>query len=173
MARTPLSHRYLTIHVLGSLAVLYLLWLLLSGHWQPFLLSVGALCAVGVLLLALRMEVIDHESYPLHLRPWRVLGYWMWLVVEIVKANVDVARRILDPALPISPRVVRLKASQRTRLGRVIYANSITLTPGTVSIDVREDDEHIEVHALTQEAAAALEGGGMDRRVSRLEARGD
>ncbi len=93
--------------------------------------------------------------------------YWRWLAREVVKANLDVARRILSPSLPISPTVFTLKASQRTNLGRVTFANSITLTPGTVSIDLQGDT--IEIHALTQEAAKTLQTGEMDRRVTDME----
>jgi multicomponent Na+:H+ antiporter subunit E len=99
--------------------------------------------------------------------PLRALLYIPWLILEVVKSNIDVARRILDPRLPISPRVIEVQASQRRDIGRVIYANSITLTPGTVSIDT--DGDRITVHALTEEAAAGLLTGEMDRRVTRFE----
>ena len=82
-------------------------------------------------------------------------------------ANLDVAKRIIDPKLPISPTLITLKPSQRGDLGRVIYANSITLTPGTVTTNLSGDT--LEVHALTQEAADSLRKGDMDRRVARLE----
>ncbi|MDP6037346.1 MAG: Na+/H+ antiporter subunit E, partial [Candidatus Latescibacteria bacterium] len=75
--------------------------------------------------------------------------------------------RVLSPGLPISPRVVRVVATQKTDLCRVIYANSITLTPGTVSLVL--DGEEIVVHALTKEAADDVESGDMDRRVTGLE----
>jgi multicomponent Na+:H+ antiporter subunit E len=130
------------------------------------LLGLGALSALLVVTIALRMDVLDREGHPIHLRP-KALLYWPWLGWEIVKSNVDVARRILSPTLPISPTVIRLKASQKSELGKVIYANSITLTPGTVSIDI--DGDKIEVHALTREAAQALRTGDMDRRVTRFE----
>jgi multicomponent Na+:H+ antiporter subunit E len=84
-----------------------------------------------------------------------------------VLANLDVARRILTPALPIAPTVIKVKASQKSELGQVIYANSITLTPGTVSLMVEEDG--IIVHALSLEAAAELAAGDMDRRVTGME----
>lgn len=156
-------------HFLGSLVVLYVLWLVLSGHWDNgLLLTLGALSAVGVALLGWRMEVVDEETYPLHVRPGRFVVYWGWLIKEIALANVDVARRILARDLPISPIVFRIKTSERSALGRVIYANSITLTPGTVSTEVGED--YIEVHALTREAAEAVQAGEMDRRVAELEA---
>ena len=97
----------------------------------------------------------------------RGLLYLPYLALEIVKANLDVARRILDPKLPIDPVLVRVKTSQASELGQVLYANSITLTPGTVSMQV--DGGGILVHAIAREMAEDLEGGEMDRRVTAVE----
>ena len=141
-------------------------WLLWSGHYDTLLLSLGGLSILLVLVIAMRMRVVDEEGIPIS-PSLRALTYLPWLLWEIVKANVDVARRILDPRLPIEPHVIHVRASQRGDLARVIYANSITLTPGTVSIDLSAD--RITVHALTDEAARGLATGEMDRRVSRLE----
>ncbi len=154
------------LHAISLGVTLYSLWLLLSGHFEPLLLTLGAFSCLLVVLIALRMEVIDHESHPLHLTP-RLPLYWIWLLWEIVKSNLAVARLILAPRLSISPTVVRVTATQKSDLGRVIFANSITLTPGTVSMSL--DDDQIEVHALTNGMADQLETGAMDRRVTRLE----
>lgn len=147
-------------------AVLFGLWLLLSGHYTPLLLGFGVASCALVVLISARMDVVDREGHPIHLGP-RALTYWPWLLVEIVKANIDVAKRIVDPKLPISPTMLRVKASQKTEVGRVIYANSITLTPGTVSVELEGD--MIEVHSLTVEGAEALLEGEMDRRVTTME----
>lgn len=154
-------------HAISLGLILFALWLSLSGFFKPLLLGLGLVSCVFVVRIALRMDVVDREWYPIHLLFTRLLFYWPWLLKEIAKANIDVTRRILDPRLPISPTLVRLKASQRSDIGRVTYANSITVTPGTVSIDLQRDE--IVVHALTREAAAALEEGEMDRRVRVLE----
>ena len=154
------------IHAIRLGIVLYCLWLLLSGYYLPLLISLGLVSMVLVTAIALRMDIVDRETYPVRIA-WTVVSYWGWLAKEIVKSSIDVSRRILNPALPISPRVIRIKASQRSKLGLVTYANSITLTPGTVSIDVEGDT--IEVHALSEEAARDLEAGEMDRRVSAME----
>ncbi|MGH6953964.1 MAG: Na+/H+ antiporter subunit E, partial [Alphaproteobacteria bacterium] len=114
---------------LSLAAVLLVLWYLLSGHDELLLLSLGGASAVAVALIAWRKDWLDREGHPIHLT-WRAPAYWAWLAWQIVKSNVDVARRCLDPRLPISPTLVTLKASQGSDLGRVIYANSITLTPG-------------------------------------------
>jgi len=147
--------------------VLFVTWLLLSGHDEVLLLALGVVSCAVTAWIARRMDVVDREGQPIHLG-WRTLVYLPWLIVEIIKANLDVARRILDPRMPISPTVITLDASQKSELGQVIYANSITLTPGTVSL--RLHDNQIDVHAIAEEAAEGLETGDMDRRVSVLEA---
>ncbi len=153
-------------HAISLGMFLYVLWLLLSGHFEPLLLGLGALSCLIVVIIALRMDVIDHESHPIHLTA-RLPLYWVWLLWEIVKANITVAKLVWHPALPICPTVVRVRASQQTELGQVIYANSITLTPGTVSLNL--EDHHIDVHAITTGLAADLQAGDMDRRVTQIE----
>ena len=122
-----------------------------------------------VLALARQMGLVDREGVPLHLIP-RLPLYALWLLWEVVKANFDVAKRVLHPRLPIHPMLIKVKSSQRSDLGHVIYANSITLTPGTVSVDVEQDT--ITVHALSKEAAAGVLTGAMDARVTKLEGDG-
>ena len=146
--------------------VLFTVWLLLSGIFEPLLLSLGLGSCLAVVLIVRRMDLLDREGHPIHLG-WRAFIYWAWLTREIIEANLDVAKRILNPKLPIDPMIVRVKTSQRSELGQVIYANSITLTPGTVSMRVTED--FILVHAIAPQPAAALEAGDMDRRVTALE----
>ena len=144
-------------------------WLLWSGHYNTLLISFGVGSSVFVALIARRMYLTDAEGHPVHLL-LRLTTYVPWLVWAIVKSNIDIAVRILNPRLPISPRVIKVKASQKTDLGRVIYANSITLTPGTVTVDVEGDE--LTVHALTRGTAEDLETGDMDRRVTATEGAG-
>ena len=151
-------------------AALYGLWLLLSGHYQPLLLGLGVASTIVVVLIARRMDLIDREGHPIHLS-WRFLLYIPWLLWEIVKANIDIARVIVRPKMAIGPSVLRLKGTQESELGHVIYANSITLTPGTVTIGLEEGV--LSVHALTREAAEGLKSGDMDRRVTAVEGAAD
>lgn len=153
--------------------VLFATWMLLSGEFSldhGLVLGLGIASVILVVLIAVRMDVVDHEGHPIHLTQ-RFIGYWLWLIAEIVKAAIDVTRRIWSPSLPISPAMYILKAGQSGELGQVIYANSITLTPGTVT--VRLDCGDIMVHAIAREVGDDLAGGEMDRRVTRLEASGD
>lgn len=147
-------------------ATLFAFWLVLSGIYTPFLVLTGLAASIAVAALAWRMEVADREGHPIHLT-FAAAAYWPWLVKEIVKSGWQVARIILDPRLPISPTLVRFKPSQKSVVGLVTHANSISLTPGTVTVEA--DREEFLVHALTREGAGSLAGSEMDRRVSRLE----
>lgn len=144
----------------------FALWLLLSGHFSAAFLGLGFLSSVLVVVVAQRMDIVDREGHPVHL-VGRALRYWSWLGWEIVKSNIEVTRCVLDPRHAISPVMFRAKSSQRTDLGRVIFANSITLTPGTLS--TRLEGDEIEVHALTREMARDVLSGEMDRQVTRME----
>lgn len=142
-------------------------WILLSGHYTPLLLTLGVMSCLIVLYFSHKMDLVDHEDHPLHLGFIKLIGYTGWLFAEVVKSNFDVASRIIKPGLPIRPSLLTVHTSQRTELGQVIYANSITLTPGTVSIDL--GGHVIEVHALAKEHAETLLAGDMDRRVTAVE----
>jgi multicomponent Na+:H+ antiporter subunit E len=154
--------------VFALFVLLFAVWLLWSGHYNPFLISMGVVSCLLVAAIAHRMRVADEEGVPLEIS-LRGLVYLPYLLMEIVKANIDVARRILSPRLPIGPRIFRTRALQKSDLGRAIYANSITLTPGTVSIGVEEDE--ITVHALTREAEEGVLTDEMNQRVTRVEGR--
>jgi multicomponent Na+:H+ antiporter subunit E len=146
--------------------VLLAFWLLLSGVFTPFLIAAGVGSALAVVAFARRMDVVDREGHPINL--WRVVvSYWPWLLIEILKSGWAVAKAILDPRLPISPTLVRFKPTQRSVVGLVTHANSITLTPGTITVGVSGDE--LTVHAIVREGADDLEAGGMDRRVSQFE----
>jgi multicomponent Na+:H+ antiporter subunit E len=153
-------------HALALFGLLMGTWLLLSGHYEPTLIGYGVLCSAGVVALSVRLGILDEEGVPIHLA-WRTLRYLPWLFREIVRSNWAVARVILDPRLPIRPRLLQVEASARTVVGQVLYANSITLTPGTITLDVR--DGRLLVHALTEGSAAGLLEGEMDRRVAWVE----
>lgn len=152
--------------VIGASIVLLVFWLVLSGIYTTFLVSMGVLSAVAIALLATRMGVADEEGLPLQLAP-SALTYWPWLVWQIILSALNVTKIILNPSLPISPTLTRVKMSQRSDVARVTYANSITLTPGTISVDLEGDE--ILVHAITSENASDVEAGEMDARVAKFE----
>jgi multicomponent Na+:H+ antiporter subunit E len=151
---------------ISAFCVLFLFWLLLSGHYTAFLVLSGVGSSVFVVWIARRMEVVDQEGLPVHF--WRALTYWPWLAWEIVKSALTVSKIILDPRLPISPTLVRFRPSQRSAVGLVTHANSITLTPGTITVEASAGE--FLVHGLTKAGAEAAIDSEMDRRVAGVEA---
>lgn len=157
------------MRALGLLVALFAFWLALSGHYTLFLTTAG-LASAGLVLLALRAaRTLDEEGQPLE-RLAGAVTYWPWLAVEIVKSAWGVAKVVLSPRMAISPTLTTVKATQTTPAGIATYANSITLTPGTLTVGVRGQD--LTVLALVQDGAVDLESGRMDRRVSRFEGQG-
>lgn len=157
----------LLLRIISLAIALSVLWLALSGHWHdPLLIGLGVASVVVTLVVTWRMKVADREGHPVHLA-LKALLYWPWLIKEIVVANIDVAKAILGLTDAVRPSVFTIKASQKTDLGKTIYANSITLTPGTVTIGL--DDDTLTIHALTPAAREGLASGDMDRRVSAIE----
>ena len=131
------------------------------------MITLGVLSILICIFIARRMEILDKEGHPIHLSYLIGLSYFPWLLKEIVKSNIQVARVLLMPGLPISPRVIEISAGQKEELGQVIFTNSITLTPGTVSI--AHTAGKITVHALLDQTAKSLETGEMDARICLLE----
>lgn len=154
------------MRVISLTACLFAFWLALSGHYTPFLIASGAACATLCAAAALRMRTVDLEGHPIQLFA-RFLAYLPWLIGEIAKSAWAVTKVILSPQLPISPTMTTVTASQRTTVGVATYANSITLTPGTITVGQRGAE--LTVHALLREGALDLEAGAMNRRVQRLE----
>jgi len=153
-------------HTLYLSSTLIALWLLNSGHYTPLILALGCFSVGLTVWIAHKMDVVDGEAQPIHLT-LRLPGYWFWLTKEIVLSNIDVVKRVWLAPDSIDPAVATLKISQTTDMGRVIYANSITLTPGTVTLDLKDDE--VLIHSLTREGLRDLQNGEMDRRVSLLE----
>lgn len=151
---------------LSLAAFLFAFWLVLSGHYTPMLITAGAVCSALCVLAAIRMRVADREGHPVALLRG-AMTYFPWLIVEIAKSAWAVTRIVLHPRLPISPTMTVVEAGQRTSAGIATYANSITLTPGTITVGV--EGNRLTVHALVTEGALDLEAGGMDHRVSQFE----
>jgi multicomponent Na+:H+ antiporter subunit E len=142
----------------------FVIWLLLSGHYDPLLFTLGVLSCITCLYVTWKAKFIDEEGLPLHLLI-RLPIYTLWLFKEIIKANIDTAKIIIinNP----DPQNFRVKSSQKTEAGKVTYANSITLTPGTVTTVL--DGDILEVHALSSDMADDVKSGAMDKKVSWLE----
>lgn len=150
-------------------AALAALWLLLSGYFdKPLLLILGAASVLFAAWLAHRAGVIDEEGVPVGVFPG-LIGYMAWLTLEIGKANIMVARQALAVEPKLSPKLFLVPNPPRSAVGKVIFGNSITLTPGTVTVDLRENE--ILVHGLTEELADEAAIADMGARVARIDRR--
>lgn len=150
---------------LKLLPLLAAFWLAISGHYTWLLLILGALSVVLVVWVIWRMQVVDHESLPLRLVP-RLPRYLLWLSGQIIMSALTVLRLVWSPRSRVRPAVGTVPAADLPDLSKVIYANSITLTPGTLSVTFRDDD--IEVHTIQREGIADLRDGAMRARVEGL-----
>lgn len=151
--------------------LLFGVWLLLSGIYIPRLVATGAVVAAFVAWLMDRVGLLDEEALPLGLFP-RGIVYWSWLMAEIVKSALNVTRIILSPSLPISPTMITFTPSQKTDLGRVTHANSITLTPGTIATGISATANTIQVHGIERGGAEGCAGSEMDAKVNWFEGSG-
>ena len=154
--------KYPVKHTLSLGILLFTLWLGLSGKLDPMMLTVGLASTLIIIYLAHRMDMIDQDIYPAHMTVL-LFRFWLFLAREVIRANIDVIWRIFKPGKNISPQLFELPLTLKTDLGRVIYANAITMTPGTVSANL--DKKTVTVHALTIEAAQDLRSGRMARAV--------
>jgi len=140
----------------------------LSGQFHnSLLMGVGAGCIAFIVYLGARMGLVDEESYP-GLGVWaRAIPYAPYLLWQVIIANIDVLKRVWSPEIKIAPRMVEIPYTTKTAFGTVTYANSITLTPGTVTAELGE--KTMLIHALTAEAAQGVQDGSMEAQVKRLE----
>ena len=153
------------VQLAALFAILLVSWVLWSGIYKPLLLWLGLFSCVLSVWLAQRMGFFRH-AMPLR-AILRLPAYWWWLLWEIVRSSFEVGRVVLTPSLPISPTVVELTTSEKSNSGKVILGNSITLSPGTVTIDVHED--RLLVHCLTEHSALQLKDPELQRRIAGLE----
>ncbi len=143
-------------------------WVLWSWHFEPLIIAVGVISILLTTTLVSRLHVLDAEGMPFEIN-FRLLAFLPWLVWQVILANIQVARIILKPKMGLRPHLIRVPAPQRTALGRVMFANTITITPGTISLDVRDDV--ILVHALTDDMADQESTGDTAKVLCWLEAK--
>jgi len=155
-------------YVISLSLLLAVLWLSISGVYKPPLFFLGAVSVALVVWLSRRMDVVGVEHNPV-LYSWRLAVYWAWLIGEIIKANLTVMRLAVFPDR-ISPRIVTVPVPHRTAVAKVTYANSCTLTPGTVTLQL--EHEEMTAHVLDAGSAADLESGRMAARISWMEQSG-
>jgi multicomponent Na+:H+ antiporter subunit E len=144
---------------------LILFWVVLSGKFDFFHLSVGLLTVVYVVWQESRLPRLD-PAIPVRIAFWRCIPYGFWLIWQMILSALQVARIILSPQDKLAPRLVAFRRPMPTTVQAVTFANSITLTPGTITVEL-EGDRYL-VHALSEQTAQGLIEGDMDRRVAAL-----
>ena len=144
--------------------VLFGFWLLMSGYYTPLILSLGIISCLLCVYLTIKGKFLDNETLPIYFFP-RLIQYTLWLIKEILKSNIQTAKVIIMKSE--EPELFSVKASQKTNEGKVTYANSITLTPGTVTTQIKNDI--FEVHALTKDFGDDVRSSDMDKMVTWLE----
>ena len=155
------------MRIIFSIVVLFALWLLLSGVYKPLVIGFGLASALLSIYFARRMNRADGYIIGFALRPFQVVIYFFWLLGEIARAVWTVTRVIMAPEVKTRQHLFAVRQSQKSDLGQMIFANSITLTPGTVTVET-EPDRFI-VHALCFSSGDLDDLRDMDARVSRLE----
>jgi multicomponent Na+:H+ antiporter subunit E len=143
--------------------ILFSFWILLSGIFEGMDLLLGMICSIIVALVS--HDLWHIKSVPLR-KIFRFIAYIPWLAYKIILANLDVAYRVLHPKMPIDPRIIEFKTEFDGDLALTTLANSITLTPGTITVDIK--DGVYSVHALTTKAADELLEGKMQRKVAHI-----
>jgi multicomponent Na+:H+ antiporter subunit E len=150
---------------LAVFLILFAFWLLLSGHYDLFHLSLGVLCSLLVAFLSHDLLIENISGLKRLKKTWRFVLYVPWLIYQIVVANLHVAYLILNPKV-IDPRIVRFKTRLKSQFSMVTLGNSITLTPGTITMDII--DGEFVVHALSKKVADDILSGEMERRIAHV-----
>ncbi len=166
-----LSHKFQQASFLASFCILFALWLLLSGHYDLFHISLGVICSALVAYFSHDLLFPEFQWRRNTGVAFRFICYIPWLFYQIILANIHVAKRALHPRMPIDPAIIQFKTKLSSDLALSTLANSITLTPGTITVDIR--DGKYFVHALTNEVAESLLSGEMENKVASIYREGD
>ena len=150
-----------------TVLIMFVFWIFLSGEFSFILLLSGVISSLLVSYMSNDLLIGNGDMKLGFIRTIRFIRFLPWLLWQIVLANIDLAIRTLHPKMPINPMLINFKNNLKTDLGMVILANSITLTPGTVTIDVNENE--FLVHVISEKAAQSLISGEMQARVKKIE----
>lgn len=152
-----------TVSIIVYFVILFALWFALSGYLKPLLLLFGLISVVFVLWMSIRSKSLNYDVLPLKLL-FKLPIYWLWLIREIIKSGLTTTKIIWKGEY--SPVLFKIKSSQKSETGKANYANAITLTPGTVTIEV--DKDTFLVHALSKDLSDDLKSGEMDKFITDL-----
>ena len=146
---------------------LFALWLLMSGLYKPLILIFGVLSVLLTIFILNRMNKVDEHKLGYDIGVFATLKYLVWLMVEIAKSNWAVTKIIVSGKMPQSQKMFEVPVTQKSEIAQVVFANSITLTPGTITVE-SEDDNFI-VHALNFDEGDMAALADMDARVTATE----
>lgn len=153
------------MHIVKWAVVLSVFWLLLSGFIEPLLLSFGVISVVVVLFVLKRMDDVETESAPIG-TSLRLIRYLPWLIGQIISSSIHVTKLIWGSPDKLSPAIAKISSKEIPLSSRVLYANSITLTPGTLTVDIEDKDDEVIVHALHKSSIDDLKEGEMERKIT-------
>ena len=149
------------------LTFLVILWLLMSGLYKTLILVFGLCSVLLVMFFMKRMGEKDGYAVEINLKIIDTLKYLFWLIFEVAKCNLAVVKLLLARKVQIAQEFIEIPVSTKSDLAQVIFANSITLTPGTVTVET--EDNSLLVHVLNSDNSTESELGNMGQRVSSLE----
>lgn len=160
------------VHMTRLALVLFAFWMVLSGRTETKFVVYGILTAVVTTWVTYPLLLVPNKDgskkyYVFGFSIPKMIMYFFWLMWQLVLANIDVLLATTGQELNIDPKVVRFRFKADNPMASVILANSITLTPGTVTMNVTDDGVY-EIHALTVGAAAGVLDGGMQKKVADL-----
>lgn len=160
------------VHMTGLALVLFAFWMVLSGRTETKFVVYGILTAVVTTWVTYPLLLVPNKDgskkyYVFGFSIPKMIMYFFWLMWQLVLANIDVLLATTGQELNIDPKVVRFRFRADNPMASVILANSITLTPGTVTMNVTDDGVY-EIHALTVGAVAGVLDGGMQKKVADL-----
>jgi multicomponent Na+:H+ antiporter subunit E len=151
--------------IITTFIILFTFWVLLSAHFDLFHIGSGIICCAIIAFASHDLLFQDTGNHRLT-KTVRFTAYLPWLIYQIVLANIDVAKRALSPSMPIDPQIVSFRTKLKSEVARTAFANSITLTPGTVTVDIVDDIFY--VHAIAKEPADDLLEGTMERKIAHI-----
>lgn len=159
-------------HYVRFAIYLYIFWLIISGSLQLKFLIMGAVACIVIAWVCTPLFMIDNISHTkkyflLDIPLISLIGYAFWLLKELILANLDVAKSVWKKEMPIEPQLLHFRVSMDNPVALVLLANSITLTPGTITLNVSRENIY-EIHALTPTAAEGIRSGAMAKKVGKL-----
>jgi multicomponent Na+:H+ antiporter subunit E len=150
-------------HLLKVFILIFIFWFLLSGMTNLLMIMLGLFSSFFVVWIINKMDLVDREVSFHNFNISKLIMYFFWLLREIIVSNLKVCLYIITPNKKINPEIIKIKSRQNSEFANVLYANSITLTPGTVTIDV--DKNNFTVHTLDTQFKESLEKNIMDEKI--------